>query len=69
MGTKISKVGRPPVDTELIRARLPRADIQGIDAFAAGEPGAPARPEALRRIVRRWLVDHGYMPAPPDSEE
>lgn len=62
---KKSKRGRPSVDTEAVRARFPRLDLDGIDAFAASEPDRPTRQEAVRRIVRDWLVGHGYMP--PDG--
>lgn len=60
-GPKKSR-GRPPVDTEAVKVRLPRADIQGIDSFAASEPDAPTRTEALRRIVADWLRQNGYLP-------
>lgn len=35
--------------------------LDGIDAFAAQEEDAPSRPEAVRRIVRAWLVERGLM--------
>lgn len=35
--------------------------LQPLDAFAASEPDAPTRPEAVRRIVRDWLVGRGYL--------
>lgn len=53
--------GRPPVDTEAVNLRLPRDLLDGIDRYASQEPGAPARPEALRRIIRDWLIGHGYL--------
>lgn len=36
--------------------------LEGIDRFAAEQPDKPRRPEAVRRIVRDWLISHGYMP-------
>jgi hypothetical protein len=60
MGTKKS-VGRPKVDSELVRARLPRAELDALDAFAGDETDHPKRPEALRRIVRDHLVGLGYL--------
>lgn len=59
MSTK--KPGRPPVDTDLVRARLPRSDIEALDAFAASEADKPGRSEAVRRILRDWLIGHGFL--------
>lgn len=67
-GPKKSR-GRPPADTEAVKVRLPRSDIDGIDAFAASEPDHPTRTEALRRIVRDWLIGHGLLPPEPEPEE
>lgn len=53
--------GRPVVDSERVDTRFPREALDGIDAFAAAEPDKPARTEAVRRIVRGWLIVHGYM--------
>ena len=53
--------GRPEVDTEQVAVRMPRDLLDGIDAFSAEEPDKPGRPEALRRIVRDWLIGHGYL--------
>lgn len=61
MSIKKRKVGRPTVDTEMVRARLGRAELDGIDAFAAAEDDKPKRPEAVRRIIRKWLIGHGYL--------
>lgn len=58
MDTK-KRRGRPQVDSERVCVRLTRPDLIGIDAFAA-ENGTN-RPEALRRIVRDWLIGHGYL--------
>lgn len=61
------KRGRPPVDSEQLNFRVPRADLDAIDAFAASEMDQPSRPEAVRRILRDWLIGHGYLPASGDS--
>lgn len=53
--------GRPPIDSEQVNARLPRDILEGIDAFAAEENDKPNRTEALRRIVRDWLIGHGFL--------
>lgn len=54
-------MGRPPVDSEQINFRLRRQVINAIDAFAESEPDKPGRTEAVRRIVRDWLIGHGYL--------
>ena len=53
--------GRPPVDTELLRARVGRAEIDAIDAFSADQHDTPSRPEAIRRLLRDALVGLGYL--------
>lgn len=71
MGIK-SKMGRPRVDSELVRSRVERAELDGIDAFARDaviNPDAPiGRPEAIRRIVRDWLIGHGYISTGADDD-
>ena len=54
--------GRPRIDAVPVTVRVPPELLAHIDTFAASEPDTPSRPEALRRIVRDWLVGHGYMP-------
>lgn len=65
MSTK-SKMGRPTVDSELLRSRVERPTIEALDAYAsdnsANEDGPIGRPEAIRRILRDWLSDKGYLP-------
>lgn len=61
--------GRPPVDSERVFTRLPRVDLNGIAAFAKAEPDQPARSEAIRRIIRDWLINHGYAPVEPEPAE
>jgi len=34
-----------------------------IDAFALDETDKPPRSEAIRRIIRDWLISHGYLKA------
>ena len=55
MSTKTAKPGRPPVDSDLMRARMPRDMINRIDAWAAAQPDKPSRPEAIRRLVEKAL--------------
>lgn len=54
-------MGRPPVDSEQVNLRIQRAQLDGIDAFAASEEDNPPRTEAIRRIIRDWLIGHGYL--------
>lgn len=56
-------MGRPPVDSEQVNLRVQRADLDAIDAFSADQVDKPPRTEAIRRIVRDWLVGHGYLKA------
>lgn len=41
--------------------RMPIDDLAAVDAFAAAEGDKPGRPEAIRRIVRAWLTNAGYL--------
>lgn len=59
--------GRPEVDSEEVRSRMTRDLLDGISKFASEEPDTPARSEAVRRIVRDWLIGHGYLPLPPEE--
>ena len=57
-------MGRPPVDLEQVNLRIQRTELDGIDAFAQNEPDKPQRTEAVRRIIRDWLLGHGYLKQP-----
>jgi metal-responsive CopG/Arc/MetJ family transcriptional regulator len=46
--------GRPKVDSEEVKVRIERADLDSIDRFAA-ENDLRGRPEAIRRLVRKAL--------------
>lgn len=48
-------MGRPPVDSEEIKVRMQRPDLDRLDAWREGQPDAPGRPEAVRRLVRKAL--------------
>jgi len=66
MATSISvkqkKRGRPATGkTPIAGVRLPDDLAAGVDAFAAEEADNPSRSEAIRRILRDWLVGHGYL--------
>jgi len=32
-----------------------------LDSYVSSEPDKPSRPEAVRRILRNWLIAHGYL--------
>jgi hypothetical protein len=55
--------GRPPVDSEQVNLRVHRWELDGLDAFIAEQPEPISRTEALRRILRDWLIGHGYLEA------
>ena len=59
MSTK-KRMGRPPVDTELLRTRVDREIIVALDKFRSEEKDEPNRPEAMRRIMRKWLAENGF---------
>jgi len=50
------KIGRPKVDSELLRARMERTLIDRLDAWIASQPKPrPSRPEAIRRLLDEAL--------------
>lgn len=49
------RMGRPPVDTESINLRLPRAMIESIDDLRREQPDLPTRPEMIRRLLERII--------------
>lgn len=54
---KKSRMGRPPVDTEAINLRLPRAMIDAIDDMRREQPDLPTRPEMIRRLLEQVLKE------------
>jgi hypothetical protein len=56
--------GRPPVDSERVTIRIERTELEGLDYFATDPSRVTkpiGRPEAIRRILRDWLMSHGYV--------
>jgi len=51
MRAKITKVGRPKVDSEEVRARIPRAQLNAIDTWRSAQIDKPTRAEAVRRLI------------------
>lgn len=64
MSSKNTGRGRPKVDSERVDARFTRDVLDGIDSYAAAQPDQPARPEAIRRLVRDRLTELGYISEP-----
>jgi metal-responsive CopG/Arc/MetJ family transcriptional regulator len=48
-------MGRPPVDSELVRARIHRDLLDRLDAWRAEQEDNPGRPEAIRRLLKSAL--------------
>jgi hypothetical protein len=40
---------------------MPADLADAIDTFSADQSDKPAKSEAIRRIIRDWLVGHGYL--------
>lgn len=55
------KRGRPQVDSEGVKVRMERADLDRIDEFAERQ-GLKGRPEAIRRLVRAALYAYDDLP-------
>jgi hypothetical protein len=52
-----SKRGRPPVDSEEVRARMERPTLDALDAYIAAHPEPrPSRSEAIRRLLGEALA-------------
>lgn len=54
------------MDTEPVNLRMHREMIDAVEAFRREQDVIPSRPEAIRRIIRDWLIGHGYL---ADSDE
>jgi metal-responsive CopG/Arc/MetJ family transcriptional regulator len=39
-----------------------------LDKFASEEADTPSRPEAIRRILRDWLIGNGYIRIEDDEK-
>jgi len=48
--------GRPPKDTVAQHFTMERDLADSIDAWIAGQPDQPSRPEAIRRLIKRGLA-------------
>ncbi|MEY9629059.1 hypothetical protein [Sinorhizobium fredii] len=45
----------------MLGVRLHDDLLSPLDKFCGEEADRPSRPEAIRRILRDWLVSHGYL--------
>ena len=54
--------GRPATGKgHQVVTRLHDDILEPLDKFASEESDGPSRPEAIRRILRDWLIGHGYL--------
>lgn len=49
-------MGRPPVDSEAVKVRMERVQLDRLDQWRESQPDNPGRPEAIRRLVDRGLA-------------
>jgi hypothetical protein len=57
------RVGRPPVNAVPVMVRIPPAELEPIDAWAAKQAVSVTRPEAIRRLVEIGLAGSTTRPA------
>lgn len=48
--------GRPRVDTELLRARMSRADVNALNEWRELQKPVPTRSEAIRQLVKLGIA-------------
>ena len=62
-------MGRPPVDSEEVRARVLRPELDALDRWIADQPEPkPIRADGLRLALHDWLTGLGYLPHRDDPE-
>ena len=62
--TVIPQKKRGPAPTgkgEPVMTRLQDDLLNPLDAFREEQPDKPSRPEAIRRILKDWLIGAGYL--------
>ncbi len=64
-----SSRGRPPIDTEELRARVNRSLLNALDGWIAAQPEPMTRAEAVRFALRDWLKSQGVIKVPNDRED
>lgn len=52
--------GRPPTGAKSIHLRIEPELLEALDRFA--QEAQATRPDAIRQIMRDWLIGHGYLP-------
>lgn len=45
----------------LVGVRLQPDLLDAVERYAEAEEDKPGRPEAVRRIVKAWLAEHGHL--------
>ena len=61
-------MGRPPVDTKEIAARVEGRVVTALDAYALSAGPLMTRPQAIRTILADWLTGHGFLKHRDDAE-
>jgi hypothetical protein len=51
----VRKRGRPTVGATPVTVRIPPDQLAELDAWIAGQPDEPSRPEAARRLIAQAL--------------
>lgn len=58
---KPNKGGRPPVDTEAITLRLPRATIEKIEEVRRQFSSIPTKQTVIRFMIEDWIERRGNL--------
>jgi len=68
ISVKQKKRGRPATGkTPITGVRLSDDLSEGIDRYIADQPQPPpTKSDALREIIRDWLIGHGYLDSSKD---
>jgi hypothetical protein len=67
--TNTVKAGRPEQFPVKFQMAMDTGLRDAVDAWRSAQRPIPPRSEALRLILRDWLVGHGYLPAPTDEDD
>lgn len=52
---------KPTGKGKLVGVRVHPDMMSGIDAFLESEPDLKSRPDAIREILKDWLIGHGHL--------
>lgn len=65
--SEIRKVGRPKIGATPVTVRIPPDMLAALDKFVDRD-AIQSRPEAVRLILKDWLVDNGCLAPSEESE-